>query len=194
MLFTRSAISQRGDKRMSALITAWPSVLTIGLSIAMGTSVVAKSVGQAPKPPAAKPTAPVSTNATATVPVGVPVTPDYVIGPEDVLTVVVWKETDVSGDVVVRPDGMISLPLLNDITAAGLTPEQLRVRITEAAKKYIEEPTVTVVVKAINRLQAMRASQEEKDEAEATELELLTQIRDAVVLQATGAAPTTTES
>ena len=89
-------------------------------------------------------------NVSAAVPVSVPLSPDYVIGPDDVLGVYVWKEADVSGDVTVRPDGKISIPLLNEIHAAGLTPDQLRQRITEAAKQYLEEPTVTVVVKAIN--------------------------------------------
>jgi polysaccharide export outer membrane protein len=79
-----------------------------------------------------------------------PVVPaDYVIGAEDVLGIVFWREKELSGDVAVRPDGRISLPLLNDVDAAGLTPEQLRVRITEAANKYVEEPTVSVVVKDI---------------------------------------------
>lgn len=76
--------------------------------------------------------------------------PDYVIGPDDVLTVVFWREKDLSGDVQVRPDGRITLPLLNDIDAAGLTPDQLRVRITQAADKYVTEPNVTVAVKTIN--------------------------------------------
>ena len=66
------------------------------------------------------------------------------------LTIVFWRDKDMSSDVAVRPDGKISLPLLNDVQAAGLTPEQLRVQLTEAAAKFIEEPTVTVVVKAIN--------------------------------------------
>lgn len=80
-----------------------------------------------------------------------PVVPaDYVIGPEDVLTIVFWREKDLSGDVAVRPDGRISLPLLNEVDAAGLTPEQLRVRLTQAADKFLTEPTVTVVVKQIN--------------------------------------------
>jgi polysaccharide export outer membrane protein len=79
-----------------------------------------------------------------------PPPPGYVIGPDDVLQVLYWREKDVSSDVVVRPDGMISLPLLNDIAAAGLTPEQLRDRVNEAAKKYFEDPNVTIVVKQIN--------------------------------------------
>ena len=66
------------------------------------------------------------------------------------LTIVFWREKELSADVVVRPDGMISLPLINDVRAEGLTPEQLRVALTTAASKFVEEPTVTVVVKAIN--------------------------------------------
>ncbi len=76
--------------------------------------------------------------------------PAYVIGPEDVLNVNVWKEAEVSGSVPVRPDGKISMPLLNDVQAAGLTPTQLAADITEKLKKYLEQPRVTVVVSAIN--------------------------------------------
>jgi len=83
--------------------------------------------------------------------VSAPTPPGYVIGSADVLTVVFWREKDMSSEAaVVRPDGMISLPLLNDVKAAGLTPEQLREQLTSAAAKYIEGPTVTVVVKEIN--------------------------------------------
>jgi polysaccharide export outer membrane protein len=71
-------------------------------------------------------------------------------GPDDALAVVFWREKDLSAEVVVRPDGMISLPLLNDVKAEGLTPEQLRVSLATAAAKFVEEPTVTVVVKQIN--------------------------------------------
>jgi polysaccharide biosynthesis/export protein len=97
---------------------------------------------QAPNGNTAKP--PVS------VPAGVTPPPDYVIGPDDVLTVVFWREKDMSSEVAVRPDGMISLPLINEVKAAGLTPEQLRDELTKAAEKFIEGPTVSVVVKAIN--------------------------------------------
>ena len=74
---------------------------------------------------------------------------NYVIGAQDVLAVVFWREKDMSVDVVVRPDGKISLPLLNDIDAAGMSPEALRAAIAKAASKYMEEPNVTVVVKEI---------------------------------------------
>jgi len=105
---------------------------------------------------------PVSTFAQATTPdeatngngssaaAGVYVPAGYVIGQEDVLSVVFWRDKEMSADVVVRPDGKISLPLLNDIQAAGYSPEQLRAQIEKAASKYIAEPNATVIVKAIN--------------------------------------------
>ncbi|HSL23440.1 MAG TPA: polysaccharide biosynthesis/export family protein [Vicinamibacterales bacterium] len=73
----------------------------------------------------------------------------YVIGPEDLLTIVFWRDRDMSADVVVRPDGMISLPLLNDLQAAGYTPEQLAVALEKAASKYITEPSASVIVREI---------------------------------------------
>lgn len=75
---------------------------------------------------------------------------DYVIGADDTLHVSVWKEPDLTATLPVRPDGRISLPLLNDVPAAGLTPMQLAASITEKLKKYIADPRVTVVVTAMN--------------------------------------------
>jgi len=89
-------------------------------------------------------------SAAPAIPAGVTPPAGYVIGPDDQLSIVYWRDKDLSSEVVVRPDGLISLPLLNDVTAAGLTPEELRVIITKGASKFIEEPTVSVVVKAIN--------------------------------------------
>jgi polysaccharide export outer membrane protein len=76
--------------------------------------------------------------------------PQYVIGPDDVLHIAVWKEPDLSATLPVRPDGMISLPLLNDVQASGMTPMQLAGSLTEKLKKYIADPRVTVVVTQIN--------------------------------------------
>ncbi|HEY6214762.1 MAG TPA: polysaccharide biosynthesis/export family protein [Vicinamibacterales bacterium] len=76
--------------------------------------------------------------------------PTYVIGPGDVLTVQFWHEKDMSAEVVVRPDGNITLPLLNDVHAAGLTPDQLRRQVLVGAAHYIEDPAATVAVKEIN--------------------------------------------
>ena len=74
----------------------------------------------------------------------------YKIGPQDVLRVDVWKETEISRSVPVRPDGKISLPLLNDVQAAGLTAMELANTITEGLKKFINNPQVTVTVTEIN--------------------------------------------
>jgi polysaccharide export outer membrane protein len=74
----------------------------------------------------------------------------YVIGPEDVLSVVVWREKELSTDVVVRSDGKISIPLLNDVQAAGLTPEQLAQVIEKAATKFVTDSDTTVIVKEIH--------------------------------------------
>ncbi|HVB98384.1 MAG TPA: polysaccharide biosynthesis/export family protein [Candidatus Dormibacteraeota bacterium] len=78
------------------------------------------------------------------------VDPAYTIGPQDVLDINVWNEPAISRIVPVRPDGKISLPLLNDVQAAGLTPEQLDQTITRDLHKYLENPQVTVIVTAIN--------------------------------------------
>lgn len=75
---------------------------------------------------------------------------DYVIGADDTLHISVWKEPDLTETLPVRPDGKISMPLLNDIAAAGLTPLQLRDEITERLKKYVSDPRVTVVVTGMN--------------------------------------------
>jgi polysaccharide export outer membrane protein len=75
---------------------------------------------------------------------------DYIIGADDTLHISVWKEPDLSVTLPVRPDGKISMPLLDDIPAAGSTPVMLKELITEKLKKYIADPRVTVVVTAMN--------------------------------------------
>jgi len=74
----------------------------------------------------------------------------YTIGVDDVLDISVWKEPDVSRSVPVRPDGKISLPLINDVQAAGLTPADLAAEITGRLKKFLNDPQVTVIVTQIN--------------------------------------------
>jgi polysaccharide export outer membrane protein len=76
--------------------------------------------------------------------------PDYKIGPEDMLHVSVWKEPDLTETLPVRPDGKISLPLLDDVQASGLTPTQLADAISTKLKKYLSDPRVTVIVTAMN--------------------------------------------
>ena len=75
---------------------------------------------------------------------------DFVIGPEDVLGILVWREPDVSGDVTVRSDGKITLPLVGEITAGGLSPEALRLELQTAAGRFVADANVTVVVRQIN--------------------------------------------
>jgi polysaccharide biosynthesis/export protein len=84
------------------------------------------------------------------VPASTKVNSDYLIGADDVLDVNVWKEQELTRTLQVRPDGKISMPLLNDIQAAGLTPTQLAQAITEKLKKYLTSPQVTVMVTQIN--------------------------------------------
>ncbi len=74
----------------------------------------------------------------------------YIIGPDDTLFISVWKESDLTETLPVRADGMVSLPLLNDVQAAGLTPMQLAASITDKLKKFVADPHVTVVVTQMN--------------------------------------------
>ena len=105
-------------------------------------------VPSAPAPttqgPASQPSSP------AGVPKGVNVPAGFVIGPEDVLVIVVWGEKEMSGEVTVRPDGKITLPLIKDVQAAGYTPEQLTDVVAKAASSFVKQANLTVVVKAIN--------------------------------------------
>jgi len=78
------------------------------------------------------------------------VTNDYIIGPQDVLEISVWRNPDLSRQVSVRPDGRISLPLIGDVTAVGLTTGELKDAITEKLKDYKENPTVAIVVQQVN--------------------------------------------
>lgn len=115
-------------------------------TLALAVLVPAGAFAQAP---AAQP--PADTTATQTPDaVTAVLDPSYVIGPDDVLSILFWRDKDTSTDVVVRPDGKITLPLLNDIVAAGLTPEQLRVSIQKAAEQYFQDPNVSVVVKSVH--------------------------------------------
>lgn len=79
-----------------------------------------------------------------------PPPPDYVIGAEDVLDISVWKNIDLSRVVVVRPDGMISLPLVGDIKAAGKSPEELKGSIEKKLREYSETAIVSVIVQTVN--------------------------------------------
>ena len=78
----------------------------------------------------------------------------YRIGVEDLLAISVWRDTDLTREVPVRPDGRISLPLLQDIDAAGKTPKELGEEIQRRLKEYLSSPSVTVIVREVNSLKA----------------------------------------
>jgi polysaccharide biosynthesis/export protein len=139
-------------------ITAFVLVLTAS---ALGLRIEAAAQAALPSGPsasAAEARSRSAASARAIAPAG------YIIGPEDVLTILFWSETEkkMSGDFIVRPDGKISMSLLNDIQAAGLTPEELRVRINEEASRFIEDPNATVVVKQINSRKVFITGEVEK--------------------------------
>ena len=117
--------------------------LVLLLIFAGETALRAQATGEKSPKPAATPGAQAAAAMAAE-------DPNFVIGQNDVLDISVWKDPDISRRVPVRPDGKISLPLLNDIQAAGLTPMQLQTQITEKLKKFLTEPQVTVIVAEIN--------------------------------------------
>lgn len=88
--------------------------------------------------------------------------PGYVIGADDVLSIVYWREKEMSAEVTVRPDGKVALPLINDLHAAGLSPEAFRDRVIEAARRFVEDPNPTVMVKEIKSRRVFITGQVEK--------------------------------
>src|ERR1035438_1785605 len=110
---------------------------------------VLTSLGLAQDATASKPAQPAATDNPP--PSSTVVRPDsYVIGAEDVISVYVWKEPDMSKSVPVRPDGMISLPLVGEVKARGLTPVQLEEQISDLLRKIMSDPQVTVIVTQVN--------------------------------------------
>lgn len=75
---------------------------------------------------------------------------EFLLGPEDVLIVTVWKNQDLSREVVIRPDGMISMPLVGDVPASGMTANTLAKRIAERLTEYMASPIVSVQLKEVN--------------------------------------------
>jgi polysaccharide biosynthesis/export protein len=118
--------------------TTWGLVLLLGALAAPAVPAQADGPSKGNKPAAtSQPAAPDTAS-------------DYVIGADDLLHISVWKEQELTETAPVRPDGKISMALLNDVQAAGLTPAQLAASITEKLKKYMADPRVTVVVTAMN--------------------------------------------
>ena len=141
---------------MGIVLAAWwltASDVTLAQQAQQATPAPATKAAAAPAAPAASAAAASALPSSAS--------DDYVIGQTDVLSIVFWGEKDLSSDVTVRPDGKISMPLLNDVVAAGLTPEQLRRVLLDRAKKFFVDspPEVTVVVKQVNNNRAFVTGQ-----------------------------------
>ena len=126
-------------------------VVVLVLVVATVASAAAQTAKPAPAPQSVPAAAAAAVAPRPTDPV---VPPGYLIGTDDVLSIMFWKDKDMSADAQVRPDGRIALPLINEVQAAGLTPEQLREKITEESKKFMEDASVTVVVRQINSRRA----------------------------------------
>jgi polysaccharide biosynthesis/export protein len=131
-----------------ARLLKWALLLGVMTSLGLAQDSASSSTASAN---AAKPAQSTSTDS---LPKSAPgVRPDsYIIGAEDVITVNVWKEPEMTKTVPVRPDGMISLPLVGEIKAAGYTPVQLQDIVADAMKKYVSEPQVTVIVEKVSSL------------------------------------------
>jgi polysaccharide biosynthesis/export protein len=123
----------------------------IWIALALLTAVLPVSVRGAARQSAQndnQTSGPVTTQ--TTIPKAATQDPNYMIGPQDFLDISVWKEPELTRQLPVRPDGKISMPLLSDVQAAGLTPTQLATKITTDLKKFVTNPQVTVIVTQIN--------------------------------------------
>ena len=131
-------LQKRGLEKKVVRLAMWLFLIAVFSSLGLAQTPVAPATA-----PAAKPSDAAASG----------VRPEsYVIGAEDVISVFVWKEPDMSKSVPVRPDGMISLPLVGEVKAAGYTPVQLQGVLADAMKKYVSDPQVTVVVEKIASL------------------------------------------
>jgi polysaccharide biosynthesis/export protein len=139
---------------MTDRIRTWHRLASI-VALTTASAVCASAAGQNAAARPASAVAPAAAAAT-------PSADEYVIGPDDVLSISFWGEKDLTADVTVRPDGKVTVPLLNDIAASGRTPEQLRDAIQQAARAYLEDPTPTVVVKEIKSRRVFITGQVEK--------------------------------
>src|SRR5262245_1889854 len=111
------------------------AALAVVLMAGVGAPLAAEAQQPAAQPAAQRPSGPAAPPATATA----ATPPGYVIGVDDALSIVFWREKDLSVDVVVRPDGRVSIPLLNEVVAAGLTPDQLREKVQTEAARYVQD-------------------------------------------------------
>ena len=138
-------LNRSGVRSLAVRLLKWTLLLAILTSLAVAQDAASSSQASNSKP---------ATTAPPDLPKSVPgVRPEsYVIGAEDTISVYVWKEPDMSKSVPVRPDGMISLPLVGEVKAAGYTPVQLQDVLADTMKKYVSDPQVTVGVEKIASL------------------------------------------
>ena len=135
------------------------------------TPAVAAATSSAPAPRVAAPVVRKSSN--------VDMAKEYLIGPEDVLDITVWKNCpDLCRTVPVRPDGKMSLPLVNDVQAAGLTPMDLREHLTQQLSEYLPSPEVSVIVREVHNFKvavvgSVKMPGDYELKSQATVLELL---------------------
>ena len=138
-------LNRSGVRSLAVRLLKWTLLLAILTSLAVAQDAASSSQASNSKP---------ATTASPDLPKSAPgVRPEsYVIGAEDTISVYVWKEPDMSKSVPVRPDGMISLPLVGEVKAACYTPVQLQDVLADTMKKYVSDPQVTVVVEKIASL------------------------------------------
>jgi polysaccharide export outer membrane protein len=138
-------VERSGVENLAVRLLKWTLLLAILTSLGVAQDAASSSQASNSKP---------ATTAPPDLPKSAPgVRPEsYVIGAEDTISVYVWKEPDMSKSVPVRPDGMISLPLVGEVKAAGYTPVQLQDVLADTMKKYVSDPQVTVVVEKIASL------------------------------------------
>jgi polysaccharide export outer membrane protein len=144
----RSTFAERLQKAAMKSLRNW----AIGSCFVMGLALTAHLGGETAAPKAAEngiPTASPSSSQSDSAPGNGHVDSAYVIGDDDVLSISVWKELDLTKVIPVRSDGKISLPLVGDVQAAGRTPAQLAEDLTAALRGFITDPQVTVIVQEI---------------------------------------------
>ena len=131
------------SRRSLAVVTA---LTLVSAGLAMGQKQPANPPAVTEKAEAPKVPSSVAADTT-----GLPIDPkSYVIGPEDIILIKVWREADFTGPKGVRPDGKITLPLVGDLQASGLTPDRLAVQLKQALSEYVKQPDVTVEVIQVN--------------------------------------------
>jgi polysaccharide biosynthesis/export protein len=130
---------------MKGLLTA-ATIVTLSMGAAGLSARQNQSAQDGAKNTEIKPAPPAQPNTHAVLPNDA----NYVIGPSDMLNIDIWKQPDISRTIPVRPDGKISLPLLNDVQASGLTPLQLEAELTDKLKGFVNSPQVTVIVTQVN--------------------------------------------